>query len=249
MVNKYQHNFLSDNPDFRLLKDEVWCDALTGKSYKTFPRFANFEDRSITEILFMYKEQAREKCLEEDYKNSFWMRIRHSIVKFWVRITNAIARFMNRKIDYQYHVLMRIILTIAIVMIPCEFFNFKYGNLQTNMFVAALCICLVYIPIQMLINLFNSIHIYRFNFDNSPDKIIHNSCICYSYEIRGLKKYKLLYKYIMRNFKESELRDNQLFIKRLVLYLRKESLSFPRAFTYIGCICRFNQGEYNLFNG
>lgn len=248
MSNNYQRKFLSDNPDFPLIKNEIWQDPLTRMYYKPFPRFINFEERSIFEFLFIYKEKAKERSVENEYESSFWMRIKNRAARLWIRITNAIVRFSNQNVGFQYRVLTRIILAISAIMVLSEFLSFKYGNLHSNLFVAALCLCLVYVPIQMLINLFNSIHIYCFIVDNSPDNLTHNSCICFSHEIRRLNKYKLLHKYIMQSFKESEVKVNQLFVKQLVQSLRESTLLPPKALTWNGCIYKYNNGEYCLLH-
>lgn len=112
----------------------------------------------------------------------------------------------------------------------------------------AIYLSVVYVPVQLIVGLFNSIHIYHYIYDDSAlEKVTKNTCLCINGEIDSKKKYRFLRTYISKEFKEPQIPEVQKFIYHLVLKIKENRASLStQKITRICWIYKYNNDEYNL---
>ena len=158
---KRKQKFLRDFPNFSHIKNETRIDGRDGQLYRPFERFTDYKKRLKIDILFVYKERGR-------------------------NIYNLLPGFhLLRQFDFHKRVklLMGCVILIFSFFLIAEIMNIILGSFFTSLLILSLFVCFVYIPIQILVDMVKSLHIYHYCYDNSPEHMAEGCCFQETSEI------------------------------------------------------------------
>lgn len=181
MGKDYKTQFLSDNLDFYQLKDEEWYDFSEGIYYKPFAKFVRQNHFEMPELLYIYKEKKT-----REYSNN---------CRLFKNIRSAILKFQNKDCQSQYRVLICWIIILSSVMILCELLCLCLLNGYISFLVATLFLCFLFVPMQMIVKLFSTCHVYRYVLNESMIAVSDISCTKSQWNIVLLKKIEILRNY------------------------------------------------------